>query len=114
MFNYGGGMRGLIPAHFMARIEEVTGLRMVDMVDIFAGPSTAAILNGAITLPHPEHPGRPKYRARHLVKFYEREGLKIFPQDSFREFRGIVHDFNNRTLKLNQLNWLFRHGRRYR
>jgi len=32
-------MRGLIPAHFMARIEEVTGLRMVDMVDIFRKPS---------------------------------------------------------------------------
>ena len=103
-------MRGLVPAHFMAQLEEATGLRMTDMVDIFAGPSTGAILNAAMNVPHPDHPGQPKYRARHLVKFYEREGIKIFPQDRFREFRGIVHDFNNRTLKLNQLNWLFRHG----
>lgn len=110
LFNYGGGMRGLVPAHFMSRIEDVTGLRMADMVDIFAGPSTGAILNAAMNVPHPEHPGRPKYRARHLIKFYEREGLNIFPQDSFREFRGIVRDFNNRTLKLNQLNSIFRHG----
>ena len=110
LYNYGGGMRGLIPAHIMTRIEETTGLRMAEMVDIFSGPSTGAILNAALTMPHPDHPGKPKYRARHLVRFYEREGINIFPQDRFRELRGMVHDFNNRTLKLNQLNALFRHG----
>ena len=110
LFNYGGGMRGLIPAHFMARIEEVTGLRMVDMVDIFCGPSTGAILNAALNVPHPDYPTRPKYRARHMVKFYERDGIKIFPRDRFRDFRGLIHDFNNRTMKISQLNKLFRHG----
>jgi len=110
LFTYGGGMRGLVPAHIMARIEERTGLRMAEMVDIFSGPSTGAILNAAMTRRHPDHPDRPLYRARHLVKFYEREGIKIFPPDSFRDFRGMVHDFNNRTLKLSQLNSLFRHG----
>ena len=103
-------MRGLIPAHIMAYIEKTTGLRMADMVDIFSGPSTGAILNAALTRPHPTYPHRPMYRARHLVKFYENEGLKIFPPDNFRSFRGILHDFNNRTLKLSQLNNIFRHG----
>src|SRR5687768_5345364 len=107
LFTYGGGMRGLVPAHIMAKMEERTGLRMADMVDIFSGPSTGAILNAAITRRHPEHLNQPVYKARHLVKFYEREGIKIFPPDSFRDFRGILHDFNNRTLKLSQLNWLF-------
>lgn len=110
LFTYGGGLRGLIPAHIMGRIEERTGLRMADMVDIFTGPSTGSILNAALTLRHAEHTSSPRFRARHMVKFYEREGHKIFPPDRFREFRGIVHDFNNRTLKLNQLNALFRHG----
>lgn len=110
LFNYGGGMRGLIPAHFMARIEKETGLHMTDMVDIFSGPSTGAILNAAMTRRHTDRPDRPMYKARHLVKFYEREGIKIFPPDSFRAFRGILHDFNNRTLKVSQLNWLFKHG----
>lgn len=103
-------MRGLVPAHFMSRIEEKTGLQMAQMADIFAGPSTGAILNAALTRRHPTEPGRPLYRARHLVKFYEHKGIKIFPPDQFRDFRGIMHDFNNRTLKLSQLNWLFRHG----
>lgn len=110
LFTYGGGMRGLIPAHIMARIEEKTGLRMAEMVDIFSGPSTGAILNAALTRRHPDHPSQPFYKARHLVKFYERNGISIFPPDQFRDFRGILHDFNNRTLKLSQLNWLLRHG----
>ncbi|MBI1327339.1 MAG: phospholipase [Alphaproteobacteria bacterium] len=110
LFNYGGGMRGLIPAHLMNRIEEATGLRMADMVDVFMGPSTGSILNAALTLPHPDHPDTPRYKARHMVWFYEREGARIFPQDAFRSFRGLIHDFNNRTMKISQLNWLLKHG----
>lgn len=103
-------MRGLIPAHIMAKIEEVTDLRMAEMVNIFAGPSTGAILNAALNLRHEERPSEPKFRARHMVRFYEREGGRIFPSDSFREFRGLIHDFNNRTMKLSQLNSLMKHG----
>ena len=110
LFNYGGGMRGLIPAHIMAAIEDKTGLRMAEMVDVFAGPSTGAILNAALNVPSEDNPDYPKYRARHMVRFYEREGAKIFPADRFRDFRGFVHDFNNRTMKISQLNNLFRHG----
>ncbi|MFP4313473.1 MAG: patatin-like phospholipase family protein [Alphaproteobacteria bacterium] len=110
LFNYGGGMRGLIPAHFMARLEEATGLRMIDMVDVFCGPSTGSILNSALNIPNKENPKRPKFRARHMVRFYERDGIKIFPPDRFRDFRGFIHDFNNRTMKIGQLNNLFKHG----
>ncbi len=110
LFNYGGGMRGLIPAHIMTRIEEKTGLHMTDMVDIFSGPSTGAILNAALNIRQAEMPSLPRFQAKHMVKFYEREGDRIFPPDQYRELRGIIHDFNNRTLKLNQLNALVRHG----
>ncbi len=110
LFNYGGGMRGLIPAHIMAKIEEKTGLRMAEMVDIFTGPSTGAILNAALNIPHDRDPTRPKFRARHMVRFYEREGINIFPPDRFRDFRGFVHDFNNRTMKIGQLQKLMQHG----
>lgn len=110
LFNYGGGLRGLIPAHIMTRIEKKTGHRISEMVDIFCGPSTGAILNAALTLPHPDHPHRCKYRARHLVRFYEREGQNIFPQDRFRELRGLLHDFNNRLTKIGQLESIFKHG----
>lgn len=110
LFNYGGGIRGLIPAHMMARIEEVTGLRMAEMVDIFCGPSTGSILNAALNIPKADEPSVPKFRARHMVRFYEREGIKIFPPDRFRDFRGFIHDFNNRTMRINQLNSFLKHG----
>jgi len=110
VFNYGGGLRGLIPAYLMSRIEQDTGMRMVDMVDVFSGPSTGAILNAALTLRNPEDSSRPKYRARHLVRFYEREAERIFPPDRFREFRGLVRDLNNRTMKIGQLDTILRHG----
>lgn len=103
-------MRGLIPALIMQRIEERTGLAMTDMVDIFAGASTGSILNAALNIPHPDDPTRPKYRARHLVRFYQREGIRIFPRDAFREMRGLIHDFNNRLMKIGTLNKLLSHG----
>ncbi len=110
LFNYGGGLRGIIPARIMSRIEERTGLRMAEMVDVFTGPSTGAILNASLNVPHPNKPKQPKYRARHMVKFYEREGKRIFPADRLRDFRALIHDFNNRTMKIAQLRGLFRHG----
>ncbi len=110
LFNYGGGLRGMIPAQIMSHIEQDTGLRMADMVDVFAGPSTGAILNAALTLRHPESSGTPKYRARHLVRFYEREGERIFPADKFRDLRGLIHDMNNRTMRISQLQSVLDHG----
>ena len=110
LYNAGGGMRGLIPAHIMSRIEEETGQPISDMVDIFCGPSTGAILNAALTLRDPTDASKPKYKAKQMVRFYEREGIRIFPPDRYRAFRGLLHDFNNRTMRLNQLKWLFKHG----
>lgn len=105
----------MVAAHILARIEEATGLAMADMVDIFTGPSTGSILNAALVTPATDYPvwhpsARPRFKAAHMVRFYEREGLKIFPHDRFRAFRGFVHDFNNRTIKIGQLNGLFKHG----
>ena len=110
LFSYGGGMRGIIPATLMNYMEERTGLRMVDLVDVFCGPSTGSILNAALNVPHPHRPGRPKYRARHLIKFYEREGKNIFPTDGFRDFRALIHDFNNRTMRISKLRNIMRLG----
>ena len=110
LFTYGGGMRGIIPARIMAHIEETTGMRMAQMVDVFTGPSTGTILNTALNIPDPKNPKMPRFKAAHLVRFYEQEGIKIFPPDRFRDFRAFVHDFNNRTMKIGQLKSLFRHG----
>ena len=110
VYNYGGGIRGIVPAAMMAEIEARTGLRMAQMVDMFTGPSTGSILNAALTRPHRRRVGISQYKARHMVRFYEREGRSIFPIDRFRDFRGLVHDFNNRTMKIGTLSKVFSHG----
>jgi uncharacterized protein len=110
LYNHGGGIRGLIPAHMMQRIEETTGLPMAHMVDIFCGPSTGSILNAAMNIRHPYEPHMPKYKARHMVRFYEREGHQIFPQDAFRSLRSFLHDINNRTFRIGELERMIRHG----
>ena len=71
-------MRGLIPAHIMSYIEDRTGLQMADMVDIFAGPSTGAILNAALTRPHPDKPDRPMFRADIWLNFMNVKELRYF------------------------------------
>ncbi|MCD8563079.1 MAG: patatin-like phospholipase family protein [Alphaproteobacteria bacterium] len=115
LFVYGGGMRGMVAAHILARIEAMTGLAMADMVDIFTGPSTGSILNAALVTPATDYPvwhpsARPRFKAEHMVKFYEREGLRIFPRDRFRSFRGFVHDVNNRTVKIAKIETMFKRG----
>jgi len=110
IYNYGGGIRGIVPAVMMAEIERRTDLRMAQMVDMFTGPSTGSILNAALTRPHRRRVGISQYKARHMVRFYEREGANIFPTDRFRDMRGLIHDFNNRTMKIGTLSKLFRHG----
>lgn len=115
LFVYGGGMRGIVAAHILSRIEARTGLAMADMVDIFTGPSTGSILNAALVVPATDYPvwhpsARPRFKAEHMVRFYEREGLRIFPHDRFRSFRGFVHDMNNRTVKLGKIETMFKRG----
>ena len=110
LYNYGGGMRGLIPAHIMSHIEDKTDLAITDLFDVFAGPSTGAILNAALNIPCPHKPHRPRLKAKQMIKFYEREGIKIFPPDRFRDLRALIHDMNNRTIKLGKLQSLFGHG----
>lgn len=109
-FTYGGGLRGIVPATMMAEIERRTDLRMAQMVDMFTGPSTGSILNAAMTRPHRRRDGISQYKASHMVRFYEREARNIFPVDRFRDMRGLIHDFNNRTMKIGTLSKLFRHG----
>lgn len=115
LFVYGGGMRGIVASHILSRLEEATGLGMADMVDIFTGPSTGSILNAALVTPATDYPvwhpsARPRFKAKHMIRFYEREGLKIFPRDRFRSFRGFVHDVNNRTVKLSRIENQFKRG----
>ena len=48
----GGGIRGIIPATFLAEFEKRTGQPICALFDIIAGTSTGGILAATLTLPN--------------------------------------------------------------
>jgi predicted acylesterase/phospholipase RssA len=78
----GGGIRGIIPALVLARIEKLTGRPAASLFDLVAGTSTGGIL--AIGLTVPKFSGRPVYSAQELVTLFEREGPRIFSRSMLR------------------------------
>jgi patatin-like phospholipase/acyl hydrolase len=84
----GGGIRGIIPATVLARIEERTGRPIADLFDLIAGTSTGGIL--ALGLACPSEDGtRPRSSAAELVELYEQEGPDIFPPHPLAGLRRL-------------------------
>ncbi|KAJ4767650.1 Patatin [Rhynchospora pubera] len=97
----GGGIRGLIPATILKRLEEelqnLDGkeARLADYFDVISGTSTGGLL--ALMLTAPDKSNRPLYAAKDLTNFYKEHGPKIFPHRSWwgnlvREFEGPKYD----------------------
>lgn len=83
----GGGIRGLIPATVLAKIEEMTGKPVCRLFDLIAGTSTGGILALALTMPAKDNRKLPAYSAEDLISLYTENGEKIF---SSNIFHGIV------------------------
>jgi patatin-like phospholipase/acyl hydrolase len=78
----GGGIRGIVPAVLLARLEELAGKPVARMFDLVAGTSTGGIL--ALALAVPGENGEPRYRAADLVRLYEDNGQRIFSAPFWR------------------------------
>jgi uncharacterized protein len=65
----GGGVRGIIPAILLARLEAVTGKPARETFDFVAGTSTGAVIAGALAAGIP---------ADRLVSLYRRRGPELF------------------------------------
>ena len=74
----GGGIRGIIPALILKKIEERTRKPIAELFDLVAGTSTGGILALGLTIPHPEDPTKPKFAASELVDLYKERGKQIF------------------------------------
>jgi patatin-like phospholipase/acyl hydrolase len=80
----GGGIRGLIAARVLARLEELISeeageeRQLADCFHMFAGTSTGGLIALGLTVPDPANPTRPRLSAADLVELYETEGPKIF------------------------------------
>ncbi|GFP99831.1 patatin-like protein 2 [Phtheirospermum japonicum] len=79
----GGGVRGIIPATFLAflesKLQELDGpnSRIADYFDIVAGTSTGGLLATMITAPDKDN--RPMYAAKDIVDFYLEHCPSLFP-----------------------------------
>jgi hypothetical protein len=67
----GGGIRGVFPAAFLAKLEEQIGAPVVTYFDLIAGTSTGGILAIGLGLGVP---------AADILGLYERQGPEIFAQ----------------------------------
>ncbi|CAO5677101.1 MAG: hypothetical protein HEEMFOPI_01267 [Holosporales bacterium] len=77
----GGGVRGIIPAVILAKIEKDTNQTIAKIFDVIVGTSTGGLLALALTIPR-NNGGEliSSYTAENLVDFYINESKKIFPK----------------------------------
>jgi predicted acylesterase/phospholipase RssA len=72
----GGGVRGIIPAKILAKIEEVTGRPITEQVDLMVGTSTGSILTQGLNVP--DETGKQKFSAAEAVELYTHHSATIF------------------------------------
>ena len=80
----GGGLKGVMPAAFLAAIEETYGVRIVDHFDIIAGTSTGGIIALGLGL---------GLTASEIHQFYIEHGPEIFGQTDnvrFPKLRSLM------------------------
>jgi patatin-like phospholipase/acyl hydrolase len=65
----GGGIKGIMPAAFLATVEETVGRPIIDYFDLIAGTSTGGIIALGLGLGMP---------AADIVRFYEELGPTVF------------------------------------
>lgn len=88
----GGGIRGLVPAIFLERLEHATSRSIAQQFDLISGTSTGGLLALGLTVPNADRSG-PRHRASDLRRLYEERTDLIFPQ---RWWQGVTGFFQPR------------------
>jgi predicted acylesterase/phospholipase RssA len=78
----GGGIRGLIPALVLDKIEQMTGHPISSLFDLIAGTSTGGIL--ALGLVKDQGDQTPQFSALDLASLYETRGREIFSRSFWK------------------------------
>lgn len=66
----GGGIRGIIPAKVLVKIEEITKKPISRLFSLVGGTSTGGILALGVVKKDPNHPLQPQYKASDLLNLY--------------------------------------------
>lgn len=82
----GGGVRGIIPAKILQKIEEESKKPIAELFDLIVGTSTGGILTLGLTTPDiTKETLSPKYSAKDMVNFYEKEAENIFFKPDYKK-----------------------------
>jgi len=79
----GGGVRGIIPAVILEKIEQISQEKIANLFDFMFGVSTGTILITFMTTPD-DH-GNPKYSAEQITKIYKQKADEIFSAKVFHQ-----------------------------
>jgi len=85
----GGGVRGLIPAMLLERLELLTQQPIHRLFDYVVGTSAGGIIALGLTVPDPKDASKARYRATDLVDLFEKDAAKIFPANPLKAVRVI-------------------------
>ena len=89
-----GGIRGIIPAVALVKLEKTTGKLTRDTFSFVAGTSTGAIIASAIATGVP---------ATRILDFYTDRARELFPQDSWKIIKRILFGSMYSVEKLHDL-----------
>jgi patatin-like phospholipase/acyl hydrolase len=93
----GGGIRGLIPAVILSKLEEALAARGLPTAlerhfDLICGTSTGGIIAAGLTTPHPDGDDRAAFNAADLVALYKNDSDKIFSRPWWRALTSVFRD----------------------
>jgi patatin-like phospholipase/acyl hydrolase len=103
----GGGIKGIISAMFLMKLEQITGKHPTELFDIFIGTSTGALICSILNIPSVEGSLHPwKYTAKDLLDVYIKEASTTFESSMWRKVStmngiyGPMYYTRNRDEKL--------------
>ena len=68
----GGGIKGVMPAAYLANIEETLGIKVANYFDLIVGTSTGGIIALGLGLGVPP---------KDILNLYKEQGARVFGQD---------------------------------
>lgn len=87
----GGGVRGIIPATLLDKLEIKTQLSIEKLFDFMSGVSTESILVSMLTIPNSK--GLPKYTAKQVIQAYKKSAQEVFlinPLHQILSMNGLI------------------------
>lgn len=90
----GGGIRGLFPAQYLARIEEETGKKINEYFDLIVGTSTGGIIALGLSIGIP---------AKEIANIYETQGKEIFKPMKAKRILSYIPMIGKKISKVTSL-----------